>query len=53
MNHEVDITRTMLSTWIKQAWNEVPEEAISNSFRQFVLQGNNLGGSRDTVVEIE
>ena len=53
LNPEVDITRTMLSTWIKQAWNEVSEEAISNSFRQYALQKNNLEDSRDTAMEIE
>ena len=37
-NPEAEITRAILSTWIKQAWSEVPEETISKSFRQYLIQ---------------
>ena len=52
-NPEEEITREIISNWIKQAWNEVPEQAISNSFRHFIEQSNEVNDSQDTAMEIE
>lgn len=51
-NPDVEITRAILSTWIKQAWREVPEEAISKSFRQYLVQEGEMQRN-DSRMEIE